>query len=143
MPVEMPMPNQVMLNYRLQYPLVRDDFYHRVEGGVETLNILDKLKNSKETSFLLEEDEILSKHTKGESNILRPNLEIIKTIMENVLDLPHNKHTHAENNRFLGGYIYQKFVRSGLLVATQDFVHDLPVGNFAAMKGSSQTVVSL
>ena len=143
MPVEMPMPNQVMLNYRLQYPLIREDFYHRVEGGVQTLDILDKLKNSKETSFLREEDEIVSKHTQEETNILRPNLEIIKTIMENIFNLPHNKNTHAENNAFLGGYIYQKFVRSGLLVATQDFVHDLPVGNFAALKGSSQPVVSI
>ena len=70
MPVEMPMPNQVMLNYRLQYPLIRDDFHHRVEGGVQTLDILGKLKNSKETSFLMEEDEIVSKHTLGETNVL-------------------------------------------------------------------------
>ena len=53
MPVEMPMPKQVMLNYRLQYPLIRDDFYDRVQGGVQTLDILEKLKSSKETSFLL------------------------------------------------------------------------------------------
>ena len=141
MPVEMPMPNQVMLNYRLQYPLIRDDFYHRVQGGVQTLDILEKLKTSKETSFLLEEDDILSNDEEKEKNILRPNFKLIKTIMENVFSLPHNKHTHAQNNAFVGGYLYQKFVRSGLLVATQDFTHDLPVGNFASMKGSSQQVV--
>ena len=62
--------------------------------------------------------------------------------MENIFSLPHNKLTHAQNNAFVGGYLYQKFVRSGLLVATQDFTHDLPVGNFASMKGSSQHVVS-
>ena len=142
MPVEMPMPKQVMLNYRLQYPLIRDDFYDRVQGGVQTLDILGKLKSAEETSFLLEEDEILSSNEEKEKNILRPNFKLIKTIMENIFSLAHNKHTHTKNNAFVGGYLYQKFVRSGLLVATQDFTHDLPVGNFASMKGSSQHVVS-
>ena len=143
MPVEMPLPKQVMLNYRLQYPLIRDDFYDRVQGGVQTLDILEKLKSSKETSFLLEEDEILSNKEDKEEDILRPNFKLIKTIMENIFRIPHNKHTHVQNNAFVGGYLYQKFVRSGLLVATQDFVHDLPVGNFASMKGSSQHVVRI
>ena len=143
MPVEMPMPDQVMLNYRLQYPLIRDDFYHRVQGGIQTLDILDKLKESQETSFLLEEDKILKKYELSDGNILQPNLDIIKTIMENIFNLPHNKHTHLKNHDFIGGYIYQKFVKSGLLVATQDFEHNLPVGKFAALKGSSQRVVSI
>ena len=143
MPVEMPMPDQVMLNYRLQYPLIRDDFYHRVQGGIQTLDILDKLKESQETSFLLEEDNILKKYESEDGNMLRPNLDLIKTIMENIFNLPHNKHTHLKNHDFIGGYIYQKFVKSGLLVAYQDFEHNLPVGKFAALKGSSQQVVSI
>ena len=142
MPVEMPMPNQVMLNYRLQYPLVRDDFYHRVQGGVQTLDMIDTFKDARETSLLLEENKILENSVHNADSISRPNLQIIRKIMENIFNLPHNKHTHPKNNVFIGGYLYQKFARSGLLVATQDFEHDLPLGKFAALKGTSQHVVS-
>ena len=140
MPVQMPMPDQVLLDFRLQYPLIREDFYSRVEGSVQALDILDKIKNSNQASFIAEEEEIASKLTKD--NILRPSFDIIKTMMENIFNLSHNKYTHPKNHEFIGAYIYEKFVRSGLLVATQDFVHELPVGNFAMLKDSSQYVVS-
>ena len=140
MPVQMPTPDQILLNFRIQYPLIREDFYSRVRGSVEASNILEKIKNSRETPFIMEEEEIASNIT--QQNILRPNFDIMKTMMENIFDLPHHKLTHSKNREFIGGYIYQKFVRSGLLVATQDFTHQLPIGNFAKFKGSSQRVVS-
>ena len=140
MPVQMPTPDQILLNFRIQYPLIREDFYSRVRGSVEASNILEKIKNSRETPFILEEEEIASNTT--QQNILRPNFDIIKTMMENIFDLPHHELTHSKNREFIGGYIYQKFVRSGLLVATQDFTHQLPIGKFAKFKGSNQRVVS-
>ena len=140
MPVQMPTPDQILLNFRIQYPLIREDFYSRVRGSVEALNILEKVKNSRETPFILEEEEIASNTT--QQNILRPNFNIMKTMMENIFDLPHHEFTHSKNREFIGGYIYQKFVRSGLLVATQDFSHQIPIGNFAKYKGSNQRVVS-
>ena len=48
MPVTMPLPDQVLLNYRLQYPLIRDDFYPRIEGSVEASDILGKIQNSEQ-----------------------------------------------------------------------------------------------
>lgn len=140
MPVQMPTPDQILLNFRLQYPLIRDDFYQRIEGSVEESDILGKVKNSRETPFILEEEELISKVTEG--NRLRPSMDLMKTMMENIFNLPHHKFTHSKNHEFIGGYIYQKFVRSGLLVATQDFTHNLPVGNFAKLKDSLQHVVS-
>ena len=63
--------------------------------------------------------------------------------MENIFNRPHNRVTDPGGQEFIGGYIYQKFVRSGLLVATQDFVHEIPVGDLANQKGSSSHVVSI
>ena len=141
MPVQMPTPDEVLLNFRVQYPLIREDFYSRIEGSVEASNILAKVKNGMVTPFILEEEDIVSKIT--EENRLRPNFDIMKTMMENIFDRPHHKITHPKNREFIGAYIYQKFVRSGLLVATQDFEHELPVGNLAMQKDPSLHVVSI
>ena len=145
MPVQMPTPDEVLLNFRVQYPLIREDFYLSIEGSVEASNILDKLKNAIETPFILEEETIAASEITSDENdnlLRRPNFDIIKTMMENIFDRPHNKFTHSKNREFIGGYIYQKFIRSGLLVATQDFEHELPVGNLAMQKDPSQHVVS-
>ena len=72
----MPTPDQILLNFRIQYPLIREDFYSRVRGSVEASNILEKIKNSRETPFIMEEEEIASNIT--QQSILRPNFDIMK-----------------------------------------------------------------
>ena len=61
----------------------------------------------------------------------------MKLNLEKVLSLPRSKHTQPKNRGAVGGFLYQKMGRSGVLVTMQDFEHKLPITELSQQMGES------
>ena len=143
MPVKTATPAETMLRYKVQVPVIRKDFYPRIKDlpSVVGKNWVTKMRD--DSTFLIEnEEEMVSGQTTSEGGLVMPSQEVIKAMMDRVFNLRRNKDSHAQNRKFVGGYIIQKLIRSGLMVASQDFDHDIPIGDLARLKKVPYHVVS-
>ncbi len=55
--------------------------------------------------------------------------------LQNVLGRPRNAYSHPAARETVGGFIYQKMGRMGLLMAMQDFEHELPITKYVEERG--------
>ena len=69
------------------------------------------------------------------------NKQVLELELTGVMGLPRNKHTHPEFREMVGGYLYQKFGKCGLVVGMQNYRHELPIREYAEQFG--ETLVSL
>ena len=56
--------------------------------------------------------------------------------MEEIFNLPRNRNIDPKARDFVGGYIYEKMGRSGLVITIHDFAHELPIKAFAELLGT-------
>ena len=48
---------------------------------------------------------------------------------------PRNVRTDSQARDMVGSYIYEKMGRNGLVLTTHDFTHEIPIKEFARIKG--------
>ncbi len=73
---------------------------------------------------------------------LRVNTGAMKVEMSQVLTHPRNAYTHPTRREEVGGYLYKKLARLGLLVAMQEFRHKMAISEFA-MELDGELLVSV
>ncbi len=82
------------------------------------------------------EQAILSNFNHSGQKFLVPNVDLIKLSMEEVFNRPRNRFLEDSMPRdFVGGYIYEKLGRAGLLVTIQDFKHVIPIKAYSEFIG--------
>ena len=151
MPVRTATPLESTLFFKLQVPPpMRDDIYGRIKDTPTVVgdDWVTKLVDGS-THLLVEEERVVAASEEEEGAVQpppllrRPSQALITLMMKKVFNMGRNQETHPENRSYVLGYILQKLLRTGLMVATQDFEHEIPLGDLARLKNIPHHVVSV
>ena len=93
------------------------------------------------TVLLHKNDLLLIIHVQVNHDLL-VSKEALRMELQTVLSLPRNSVTDPKSRELVGGYIYQKMGKSGLIVAMQDFKHKLPISKFVKDRGGQMVIIS-